>query len=139
MANSTLAVTHNHEHATQPSPVTVAYSEMSEWAHTHCHAHNCRQSHSQAYSFEHSHAHIHPAGTPKHALTDLGPEEKAHIGQLCGRCSLDGHLEAMGVRDGAEVSLVTPQNGGGVSLQIDGRTVSLSADEAASVIVEVQK
>lgn len=139
MANEVQAVKHNHEHEVLPQADTVGEEQTSAWVHTHFHSHIYRQSQSQAYAFEHCHAHAHAAGTPKHALADLAPEDKARIKRLSGRLSWDGRLESLGIRTGAEISQVSPQEDEDFNLVVGGQTVALSAAEAASVAVEVQQ
>lgn len=141
MATAANSISHIHQHEKKLSPDSVALEKTKGgvWIHEHYHSHNLRQGYSQTYTYDHKHAHAHDADVPRHALTDMKPDEKATVRSLCGRPSFGRRFSDIQLSAGVIVANVAPKaETQEWELTINGQLQTITADEAAAVIVEVQ-
>ncbi|MDO5295865.1 MAG: hypothetical protein Q4F00_04345 [bacterium] len=138
-AANNISHVHQHEKKINLNDPNLPKNNSGTWGHDHYHSHSFRQSYSQAYVFEHKHPHVHDAGVPKHVLTDMQPEDKATVRAIYGRPSFDSHLHAIQMEVGAVITNVN-KRGAGLEWEftMNGQLQTITVDEAAAIIVEVQ-
>ncbi|MBQ7568262.1 ferrous iron transport protein A [bacterium] len=140
MATSAKQIDHNHSHeAKLTEGASQTPNADGTWIHSHYHTHNYSHGYGQSFIFDHRHAHRHGKNIPKHALTDMKPEDRAIIRAVIGRPAVDCRLLKKQINVGDTICRVnTADSGQSWQLELNGNTHTITADEASAIIVEVQ-